>query len=87
MCSFPLWQRQKVQALRVEFSSEVDTADAYVDQIVLNLYAGAGETQVWVNEIEIGPVLSKLILNVGPYDIALAKEELLQMAEYRPVSS
>ena len=30
--------------------------------------------------IEIGPVLSKLILNVGPYDIALAKEELLHMA-------
>lgn len=30
--------------------------------------------------IEIGPVLSKLILNVGPYDVALAREELLQMA-------
>lgn len=30
--------------------------------------------------IEIGPVLSKLILNVGPYDIALAREELLAMA-------
>jgi hypothetical protein len=30
--------------------------------------------------IEIGPVLSKLILNVGPYDVALAKEELIQMA-------
>lgn len=30
--------------------------------------------------IEIGPVLSKLIVNVGPYDVALAKEELLQMA-------
>lgn len=30
--------------------------------------------------IEIGPVLSKLILNVGPYDVALAKQELLQMA-------
>lgn len=30
--------------------------------------------------IEIAPVLSKLILNVGPYDVALAKEELLQMA-------
>ncbi len=30
--------------------------------------------------IEIGPVLSKLIMPVGPYDIALAKEELLQMA-------
>ncbi|MBS1599788.1 MAG: DUF4407 domain-containing protein [Bacteroidetes bacterium] len=31
--------------------------------------------------IEIGPVLSKLIMNVGPYDLALAKTELMQMAE------
>ena len=30
--------------------------------------------------IEIGPVLSKLIMSVGPYDIGLAKMELLQMA-------
>lgn len=30
--------------------------------------------------IEIAPVLSKLIMPVGPYDIALAKEELLKMA-------
>ena len=30
--------------------------------------------------IEIGPVLSKLIMPVGPYDVALAREELLQMA-------
>jgi hypothetical protein len=31
--------------------------------------------------IEVGPVLSKLIMPVGPYDIALAKEELTQMAQ------
>jgi hypothetical protein len=30
--------------------------------------------------IEIGPILSKLIMPVGPYDIALAREELVQMA-------
>ncbi len=30
--------------------------------------------------IEIGPILSKLIMPIGPYDIALAKEELVQMA-------
>jgi hypothetical protein len=30
--------------------------------------------------IEIGPVLSKLIMPVGPYDIGLAKEELIHMA-------
>ncbi|GAC1421522.1 MAG: DUF4407 domain-containing protein [Flavisolibacter sp.] len=47
------------------------------------------ETSVWwttlvlsllIILIEIGPVLSKLIMPIGPYDIALAKEELLQMA-------
>lgn len=31
--------------------------------------------------IEIGPIVSKLIVSVGPYDLALAKMELLQMAE------
>jgi hypothetical protein len=30
--------------------------------------------------IEIGPILSKLMMPVGPYDLALAKEELLHMA-------
>lgn len=30
--------------------------------------------------IEIGPILSKLMMPIGPYDIALAKEELLSMA-------
>jgi hypothetical protein len=30
--------------------------------------------------IETGPILSKLIMPVGPYDIALAKEELAHMA-------
>lgn len=30
--------------------------------------------------IETGPILSKLIMSTGPYDLALAKMELLQMA-------
>jgi membrane protein CcdC involved in cytochrome C biogenesis len=30
--------------------------------------------------IEIGPILSKLIMSTGPYDLALARTELLQMA-------
>jgi len=31
--------------------------------------------------IETGPILSKMIMNVGPYDLALAKMELMKMAE------
>jgi hypothetical protein len=30
--------------------------------------------------IEVGPILSKLIMPIGPYDISLAKEELTSMA-------
>ena len=30
--------------------------------------------------IEVGPILSKMIMPVGPYDVALAKEELVSMA-------
>jgi len=30
--------------------------------------------------IEIGPILAKLMMPLGPYDIALAKEELMQMS-------
>jgi hypothetical protein len=30
--------------------------------------------------IETGPILSKLIMNTGPYDLALANLELKQMA-------
>jgi hypothetical protein len=49
--------RRRVQALRLELGSEVDSAGAYVDQLILNLYAGNGENQVWLNEVEIGPVV------------------------------
>jgi len=31
--------------------------------------------------IETGPIVSKLIMSTGPYDLALARKELLQMAE------
>ncbi|HTQ27762.1 MAG TPA: DUF4407 domain-containing protein, partial [Puia sp.] len=31
--------------------------------------------------IETGPILSKLIMHAGPYDVALARTELLQMAQ------
>jgi len=49
--------RRRIPALRLELNTEVDAGGAYIDQLVLNLYAGPGESQVWVNEVEIGPVI------------------------------
>lgn len=47
---------KRVTGLRLEMGTEIETTGAYVDQLVLNLYSGTGEMQVWVNEIEISPV-------------------------------
>src|SRR5262249_11304878 len=31
--------------------------DAYIDSLILNVYAGRGSTEVWIDDLEIGPVL------------------------------
>src|SRR5262249_58965959 len=54
----PLKQaRDRLQLLRAELQRDVNMADAYVDRFVLNLYAGPGQTEVWIDDLEIGPVV------------------------------
>src|SRR5262249_26953338 len=54
----PLKQaRERLQLLRAELQRDVNMADAYVDRLVLNLYAGPGQTEVWIDDLEIGPVV------------------------------
>jgi hypothetical protein len=52
----PKLLKDKQQSLRLELNHDVDMADAYADQLILNLYTGPGRNQVWLDEIEIGPV-------------------------------
>lgn len=35
----------------------VDTTDAYIDHLVLNVFTGAGVSELWVDDLAIGPVL------------------------------
>ncbi len=37
----------------------VDIAGAYIDSMVLNVYAGPGVTETWIDDLEIGPVLAR----------------------------
>jgi hypothetical protein len=48
--------RQQQQLLSRTLKREVDSAGAYVDQLVLNVYAGPGDTRVWIDDLAIGPV-------------------------------
>jgi hypothetical protein len=47
--------RQQQQLLSNTLKREINTTDAYVDQLVLNVYGGPGETQVWIDDLEAGP--------------------------------
>jgi hypothetical protein len=42
--------------LQARIGRAVNTGGAYVDQLVLNLYTGPGEADVWIDDLDIGPV-------------------------------
>jgi hypothetical protein len=42
--------------LRTQLNKDVNISDAYVDRVVLNLYAGPGRTEVWIDDLNAGPV-------------------------------
>jgi hypothetical protein len=43
--------------MQAEFKRALDFTDAYLDRIVLNVYSGPGQTEVWIDDLEIGPIL------------------------------
>jgi hypothetical protein len=59
--------REQVQLLRASLKRDVITEGAFADQLVLNVYTGPGETLVWTDDLEIGPVTElKSINSPGP---------------------
>jgi len=52
---------RQARLLRTELGPNVDAREAYVDQILLNVYGGPGVTNVWIDDLDIagcvGPVV------------------------------
>jgi hypothetical protein len=48
--------REQEQLLRAELKRDVIVADAYVDQVILNVYGGPGLTEVWTDDLQVGPL-------------------------------
>jgi len=44
---------EAVRRLRASGQMEVDPRGAYIDQLLLNVYGGAGQTQVWLEEVQL----------------------------------
>jgi hypothetical protein len=48
--------QEQQQLLRHQLGRDVVTADAYIDRLVLNVYDGPGLIDVWIDDLEVGPV-------------------------------
>lgn len=44
---------REARGLQAVLKSEVDVREAYMDRLFLNVYGGAGLTQVWIDDLEI----------------------------------
>ncbi|HWY86010.1 MAG TPA: hypothetical protein VNX28_04755, partial [Gemmataceae bacterium] len=50
--------KQQQQLMQAQLKRPLNFTDAYIDNLVLNVYAGPGLTEVWIDDLEIGPVMS-----------------------------
>ena len=50
--------QEEVWLLRGKFGSVVDSRDAYVDEVVLNLYTGPGESTVQIDDLKVKGIVS-----------------------------
>ncbi len=48
--------REQQQFMRAELKRDVNFTDAYIDRLILNVYGGPGQTEVWTDDLEVGPV-------------------------------
>jgi len=44
---------RQIRGVRLQIGPQVDGHEAYVDQILLNLYGGPGTTNVWIDELSL----------------------------------
>jgi hypothetical protein len=42
-----------VRALRTEHGANIDSREAYIDRVLLNVYGGEGITRVWIDDLEV----------------------------------
>jgi hypothetical protein len=48
----PLVVSRQARVMRSQLRTDVDTHEAYIDHVLLNVYGGPGPTQVWIDDLE-----------------------------------
>ncbi len=50
--------KKQQQLMQAQLQRAVNVTDAYIDQILLNVYGGPGVNEVWIDALEAGPVIN-----------------------------
>jgi hypothetical protein len=57
VCNLPELMARNVRVLRAELGPQVDPREAYIDQVLLNIYGGPGTTTVSIDQLEVSGVI------------------------------
>ena len=60
--------KRNARTLRLQLRNEVDTREAYVEQVYLNLFGGPGTTQVWIDDLQLVGHVELPLVQTGPND-------------------
>jgi hypothetical protein len=50
--------KQQQQLMQKALQRPIDFTDAYIDGLILNVYGGPGPTDIWIDDVEVGPIAS-----------------------------
>ena len=53
--------REQQQLMQIQLKRPLNFQDAYIDALVLNVFGGPGPTEVWIDDLEIGPVADGVV--------------------------
>lgn len=53
VAELPLLLARQTRVLRAQFGPQVDPREAYVEQVLLNVYGGPGVTDVWIDDLDV----------------------------------
>jgi len=53
VAELPLLLARQTRVLRTQFGPQVDPREAYVEQVLLNIYGGPGVTDVWIDDLDV----------------------------------
>jgi hypothetical protein len=57
--------QQEQMAMHNRLKRPLSFKDAYIDMLILNVYCGPGENEIWIDDLEMGPVLEDPPGSVG----------------------